>query len=208
MDIICLLAQLSSGEHSTKLEKEVWVHSYRVAVYMQNIVQEIALYGEYPEKEKLPSMEEAFFAGLLHDSGKLYVPSEILFKPSSLTIDEMSIMQQHPLWGKETIEKALSQINDSGMKRKKECAVRAALFHHEYWNGKGYPLGVGGKNIPLIARICAVADVFDALTTERSYKKAWSRQDALEAINEQSGFKFDPTLLSFIMKDLKWTCSK
>ena len=208
MDIICLLAQLSSGEHSTKLEKEVWVHSYRVAVYMQNIVQEIALYGEYPEKEKLPSMEEAFFAGLLHDSGKLYVPSEILFKPSSLTIDEMSIMQQHPLWGKETIEKMLSTINDIDMKRKKECAVRAALFHHEYWNGKGYPLGVGGKNIPLIARICAVADVFDALTTERSYKKAWSRQDALKSINEQSGFKFDPTLLSFIMKDLKWTCSK
>lgn len=126
-------------------------------------------------------------AAPMHDVGKIGIPDSILLKPGKLTAEEWEIMRRHPAIGAEIIGEHKSQLL--------EWARIIALTHHEKWDGSGYPSGLSGKEIPLIGRIVAVADVFDALTTERPYKKAWPVQEALNYLEAQSGMHFDPELV-------------
>jgi HD-GYP domain-containing protein (c-di-GMP phosphodiesterase class II) len=127
-------------------------------------------------------------AALTHDIGKLDVPPELLARPGALTGDERRRIELHCLAGAKRL--AGSAGPDTG--HTTTAAIAVALSHHEWWNGTGYPFGLAGAAIPLCARIVAVADVVDALTSVRSYKPAWSLAAALEEITALRGVQFDP----------------
>ena len=127
----------------------------------------------------------------MHDVGKIGIPDHILLKPGPLDVAEWKIMKGHPEIGKEIIG-----YHDSPLLRD---AQTIALTHHEKWDGSGYPHQLKGDKIPLIGRIIAIVDVFDALTTERPYKKAWSVEDAITLIKLESGKHFDPELVSLFI---------
>jgi len=122
---------------------------------------------------------------LLHDIGKMGIPDSILLKPDKLTEDEWAIMRQHTLYAKDM----LSPINYL------RPALDIPLYHHEKWDGSGYPHKLKGSQIPLAARIFAVVDVWDALTSERPYRQAWTEQKTLEYIKAESGRHFDPQVV-------------
>jgi len=126
-------------------------------------------------------------AAPLHDLGKISLPDKILLKPGKLDEDELVAMRKHTQVGAEM----LSGVESPMMK----LALEIAVSHHEKWDGTGYPRGLKGEEIPLAARIVAVADVYDALTHERPYKAAWSHEDAVTEIVSQSGKHFDPEIV-------------
>ena len=124
----------------------------------------------------------------MHDIGKIGIPDNVLLKHGKLSESEWKIMQTHT-----TIGADILSGDDTDLM---QMASKIALSHHEKWDGSGYPHGLNKKQIPLPARICAIADVFDALTSNRPYKKAWNTQDALDLINQESGKHFDPNLVT------------
>ncbi|MBO9678744.1 MAG: two-component system response regulator [Acidovorax sp.] len=131
--------------------------------------------------------EDLLNAAPMHDVGKIGIPDAVLRKPGPLDEQEWATMRRHPEIGAEIIGE-----HPSGVLR---LARAVALAHHEKWDGSGYPAGLAGEQIPLEARIVAIADVFDALTSERPYKKAWPVQEALAHIQAQAGRHFDPALV-------------
>ena len=133
-------------------------------------------------------------ASPMHDVGKIGIPDSVLLKPGKLTVEEFKIIQSHPKIGAEIIG-----VNDSPLL---QMARDIAYTHHEKWNGTGYPQGLRGEDIPLAGRITAVADVFDALTTVRPYKKEWPVEKALELIQQESGLHFDPDLVTAFLDSM------
>lgn len=131
--------------------------------------------------------DDLLHAAPMHDVGKIGIPDRILQKPGPLDPDEWKIMQSHVTIGAEIIGE-----HAGGMLA---LARAIALTHHEKYDGSGYPNGLAGEQIPLVGRITAIADVFDALTSERPYKKAWSEEDAVNFLREQKGRHFDPHLV-------------
>ncbi len=127
---------------------------------------------------------------LLHDIGKMGVPDQILFKPDKLNEEEWTLMKKHPVFAYEMLLE-ISYLKD---------ALDIPYSHHEHWDGSGYPLGLKGETIPLVARIFAVADVYDALTSDRPYRKAWAKEKAVVYIREQSGKLFDPKVVDVFLK--------
>ncbi len=125
-------------------------------------------------------------AAPMHDIGKVGIPDNILQKPGNLTAEEFATMQQHPLIGARILTGDHPLI---------EASRDISLTHHEKWDGSGYPQGLAGEDIPLFGRICALADVFDALTSSRPYKKAWPLDEALDFIRKNAGSHFDPHLV-------------
>lgn len=126
-------------------------------------------------------------ASPMHDIGKIGIPDVILLKPGKLTPDEWTVMQTHTTIGGDILSGDTSDLL--------RMAREIALSHHEKWDGSGYPLGLSREEIPITGRIVALADVFDALTSERPYKKAWSVEDTLQLIRAESGRHFDPQLV-------------
>lgn len=126
-------------------------------------------------------------ASPMHDIGKIGIPDAILLKPGKLTPDEWTIMQTHTTIGGDILSGDTSDLL--------RMAREIALSHHEKWDGSGYPAGLAGNAIPITGRIVALADVFDALTSERPYKKAWSIDDTLQLIRAEAGRHFDPHLV-------------
>jgi putative two-component system response regulator len=163
-------------------------------------------------------MDEAFIetleqAALLHDIGKIGIPDAVLLKPGRLTDDEFMLMQKHAGFGKRILtscsldeEKMLrrhaevgAHILEVGSSNILDLARTIALTHHERWDGTGYPLGLKGEDIPLVGRIVAVADVFDALSSRRSYKKAFPLDQCFSVMQEGRGTHFDPVVLDAFM---------
>jgi HD-GYP domain-containing protein (c-di-GMP phosphodiesterase class II) len=136
-------------------------------------------------------------AARTHDVGKLLVDRRIVEKPSALSAAEREGMNLHCVLGATTL--ALQLMDEQTQSE----AVLVALLHHECWDGSGYPFGLRGQNIPLAARIAAVADVFDALTSRRSYKPAWSTDLALTYIVQRSGTQFDPRCVHALMSAME-----
>jgi len=138
------------------------------------------------ERLGLPVAEQALLleASPMHDIGKVGTADHILLKPGRLTPEEFEVMKQHAVIGYQILRDSLSPLL--------QCAAALALAHHEKFDGSGYPGGLAGEAIPLHGRIVAVADVFDALTSERPYKKAWALDDAAEFLKDNAGSHFDP----------------
>lgn len=123
---------------------------------------------------------------LLHDIGKMGIPDSVLLKPDKLTEAEWKVMRQHPAYGRDMLE-PINYLSRS---------IDIPYHHHEKWNGEGYPTGLKGEQIPLIARIFTVVDVWDALTSDRPYRKAWSREEALRYLEERASIEFDPDVVN------------
>jgi HD-GYP domain-containing protein (c-di-GMP phosphodiesterase class II) len=149
-------------------------HNYRVALYALKLGEEMGL-----GSEELRAIAQG---GLVHDVGKLSIPDHILNKPGKLTQEERRIIEGHPLAGYDLCKRL-------GFMAEELSVIRS---HHEKWNGKGYPDQLAGEAIPLVARVTAVADVYDALTSSRAYRKALSHQEAMDFIVGESGRHFDP----------------
>ncbi len=153
-----------------------------------------------PEFEQ--QVDDAFadmieMASLLHDIGKISISDRILLKPGSLTSEERAIIETHAEIG----AKALQEIADlSNGNRMMEMAVDIAYYHHERWDGTGYPKGLRGTEIPLSARIMAVVDVYDSLVSDRCYKPAYSHEESMRIIQEESGKMFDPDIVAIVEK--------
>lgn len=157
-------------------DPETGAHIQRMALYSQLIARELGLDAT---RQKL-----ILEAAPMHDVGKIGIPDQILLKPGRLTPEEFETMQDHARLGYELLRNSSSEILQAG--------AEIAYAHHEKWDGSGYPQGLAGENIPLFGRIVAVADVFDALTSERPYKAAWSLEKAQDFLREGSGQHFDP----------------
>ncbi len=127
---------------------------------------------------------------LLHDIGKLGIPDAILLKPGSLTQREREVMQQHAVYGYNILAPIINL----------RPTLDIALYHHERWDGSGYPYGLTGEQIPLVARLFAVTDVFDALTSDRPYRPAWSPMQAIDYLREQAGRLFDPQVVRLFLE--------
>jgi putative two-component system response regulator len=132
-------------------------------------------------------------AAPLHDVGKIGIPDAILLKPGKLTPEEWRIMQTHATVGTRILRGSEAPVL--------QLAEQIALCHHERWDGTGYPTGASSEDIPLAARIVAVADVFDALTHDRPYKTAWPQSDAIAEIRRQSGIQFDPAIVGAFLSE-------
>lgn len=133
-------------------------------------------------------------AAPMHDIGKIGIPDKILLKPGKLDADEWAIMQTHTQIGADILSGEQSDLMN--------MACEIAISHHEKWDGSGYPNGLEGKSIPLVGRITALADVFDALTSKRPYKDAWPVMEAVNYIKEKSGKQFDPELVDIFLSKL------
>lgn len=131
---------------------------------------------------------ELLNAAPMHDIGKVGIPDSILLKPGKLNSSEWEVMKSHTTIGAEILAGGVSALT--------QLAGVVALTHHERWDGSGYPNGLAGEDIPLEGRIAAICDVFDALTSERPYKKPWLVSEALDSIEEMSGLHFDPSLVA------------
>ncbi|KAF1054630.1 MAG: putative cyclic di-GMP phosphodiesterase [Stenotrophomonas maltophilia] len=163
-------------------DNETGLHVIRMSHYAQIL----ALAAGFSERQA----EELLNAAPMHDVGKIGIPDAILRKPGRLTEDEWAVMRLHPEIGGRIIGEHRSSLL--------RMARTIALYHHEKWDGTGYPYGTAGEDIPLVARIVAVADVFDALTSVRPYKPAWPVERALEVIREERGKHFDPELVDLL----------
>ena len=160
-------------------------HIHRVAEYCKLIAE-----GYGCDKKFI---ENLYIASPLHDIGKIAIPESILGKPGKLTAEEFEIMKKHTTYGAQLLKGTKIPLL--------KFAQRVALYHHEKWNGNGYPEGLKEKEIPLEARITAIADVFDALTSVRPYKKAFPFEKALKIIKEELGKSFDPELATIFIEE-------
>lgn len=136
-----------------------------------------------------------FHAAPMHDLGKIGIPDSIMLKPGKLTSEEFEVMKSHPQIGADILGE-----DDSDLIR---LAKIVSLTHHEKWNGTGYPNRLKGENIPIEGRIVALADVFDALTSKRPYKEAWSLEATMSFLREQSGQHFEPKLVELFEANLE-----
>lgn len=165
-------------------------HVKRTGVYVRILANELKEQGRYNINDEY--VEKIGWAAPLHDIGKIAIPDVILNKPGRLTAEEYEKIKQHPLVGTEMLKTIIYSVGENEYLR---LAYDMVLSHHEKWDGSGYPQGLSGNNIPLSARIMAVADVFEALVSKRCYKEACSYEQAFEIIRESSGTHFDPVLV-------------
>jgi putative nucleotidyltransferase with HDIG domain len=157
-------------------------HSEKVGLLSAEIAREM----NFDEEE----INEIFGAGLVHDIGKINIPNTILLKVGRLTKEEYDEIKKHPVWGAEILDTSENI----------DVIVKAVRHHHERWDGHGYPDGLSKTDIPLYSRIIAVADTYDAMTSDRSYKKAVSKDIAIEEIKNNSGEQFDPEIVEIFCR--------
>jgi putative two-component system response regulator len=165
-------------------------HIHRVAAYTQLIAErlsEVEYFKDYIDEKYISDIS---YASMLHDVGKWRTPNEILLKPSELNQAEWEIIKQHPKLGVEMLTPLLKEKGSNQYLRLVESIV---LYHHERWDGTGYPEGLKGEEIPLSARIVSLADMYDALTSDRSYRKALTHEEAKEVMEKEKD-KFDPRI--------------
>lgn len=167
-------------------------HIRRTAEYVRIIAEKLREKGHYSDILTDRYVDDMVVAAPLHDIGKIHVSDTILNKPGKLDDEEFAIMKTHTTYGRDMLEHAVKNL---GAFSYLNMAVLMAGYHHEKWNGRGYPEGLSGQDIPLCARIMAVADVFDALVSKRCYKAAMPLEKAYGIIHEESGNAFDPVIV-------------
>ncbi|MCL2349867.1 MAG: HD domain-containing protein [Defluviitaleaceae bacterium] len=167
-------------------------HIARTQKYTELLINSMKAKGVYADEISKMDVDLLLQSCQLHDVGKIAVSDLILLKPSKLTEEEFEIIKNHTVFGEQVILRLKEKISDRDFI---EYARIFAISHHEKWNGSGYPYGLVGENIPLLGRIMAIGDVYDALVESRPYKKPFSHEKAVEIITEGSGTHFDPSLV-------------
>ena len=187
LDIVLLRLLRHQAEHRR-------VHVKKTAFYVEAIAKELQKEGKFKDILTDSYIKVLKRSAPLHDIGKIAISDLILNKPGRFTEDEFKIMQSHTTEGKNILTKIETNASDMDEDYLKE-SIEMAQYHHEKWDGTGYPRGVKGDEIPISARIMAVADVFDALVAERVYKAAFPYEKAMQIITEGSGKAFDPDVV-------------
>ena len=180
-------------------DSDTGAHVQKTSAYVRIIVEGLKRKEYYASKITPKFMSDVVRSAPLHDVGKINIPDEVLNKPGKLTDEEFEIMKTHTTAGKKILEKAISTVQGESYLKE---ARNMAAYHHERWDGRGYPEGLHGEVIPLSARIMAVADVFDALASPRVYKPAFPLEKALAILQEGSGTQFDPKCVEVFMESL------
>lgn len=179
-------------------DSETGLHLDRMQSYSKIIAMELQKTERYKERIDQTFIDDIFRFSPLHDIGKVGIADGILLKPAKLTPEEFEVMKKHTIIGSEVLKKASNNLLRNG-KNFFDIGIEIALCHHEKYNGKGYPHGLSGDEIPLSARIVMVADVLDALTSKRVYKNAIAIDEALNIIEEESGISFDPIVVKALL---------
>lgn len=183
-DIIALLSEITEFKSA-----ETGSHVKRISEYTYLLSK---LTGMFEEEAKMVGR-----MAILHDIGKISIDDNVLCKPGKLSQDEFEYMKEHTTKGKELLEHAFHSDPKIG-----QVAIDIAHYHHERWDGSGYPMQLAGEDIPIYARIVGLVDVFDALMNQRVYKNSWSLQDTIEYIESQSGKHFEPRLVKLFLSNI------
>ena len=176
-------------------DQELLGHLDRVSHYAAIVAKGIGLTPNDQERIKM--------ASLLHDVGKSVIPNEILLQPRRLTPNERKLVEQHTQFGHELLETLIQVIDESKNMVDHQAFTMAkeiALYHHENWDGTGYPKGLHKEQIPLHARIVRIVDAIDAMHNQRVYKQAWTWDQVLHEVQSQKGKWFDPALVAWLMQ--------
>lgn len=188
-----MLAELSDlRDHDTGL------HIRRTTLYCEVLVKHIWANPAEGYELNLQQGEDIIDAIKLHDLGKIAIPDSVLLKPGRLSEEEFEVIKTHTTEGAKMLQKSIA--NFGGQDTLLETAYNIVYEHHEKWNGTGYPRGISGEDIDISARITAIADVFDALTSARPYKKPFSTREAFDIMYRDAGLHFDPYLIEIVKK--------
>ena len=211
---IVSLFTLNEKHHSQNIEKqmlstlnalalardnETGNHIIRTQKYVRNLALRLRQMGHYVKELNDQCIDTLYKAAPLHDIGKVGIPDNILNKMGPLSDEEWQIMKSHAAIGEAVLSSADIEVGDDRGVMKK--AIQIAGGHHEKWDGTGYPRGLKGNEIPLSARIMALADVYDALVSERVYKSGWDHEDAVKEIVSKSGSHFDPLVVDALIEE-------
>lgn len=172
------------GRASEFRDNETGYHVIRMSNYAATLARAAGLGDDFAEM--------MLHAAPMHDVGKIGIPDHILLKTDTLTEEEMAVIRKHPVFGAEILGRYDSELM--------HMARTVALTHHEKWDGSGYPYGLKGEDIPIAGRIVAIADVFDALTSVRPYKQAWTTEKALAYLKAERGRHFEPRLIDHFVE--------
>ena len=204
--IILVMADLVESR-----DKRTGSHLRKTAEYARIIIDQMKKHGVYTDQLTDTFVEDVIHSAPLHDIGKIHVPDAILNKPGKLTDEEYEEIKKHTIAGRDIINSAIEMMSEENSGYLKEART-LAYCHHEKWDGTGYPQGLSGEQIPLSARIMAIADMFDALLSERSYKQVFSFEEAMDIIKKESGTHFDPRIIeAFVSAEMeihKLLCSE
>lgn len=186
--ILDMLANMTSYR-----DNETGAHIKRTTYYCQAIIENL-IQKNHPDYQVSQEYAESIIkSAKLHDIGKVAVPDNILLKPGKLTPEEFDQIKLHTIYGAEIVDNAMEELGDTSSFL--IVAREIIIGHHEKWNGGGYPMGLSGADIPLSARILAVADVYDALISRRPYKEGFPHETAVSILHKDAGSHFDPMLI-------------
>lgn len=184
-----MLAMANFAEHR---DEDTGIHVLRVSRMARQLAMRLHRDGAFPGEVDATFVERIGIAAILHDVGKIATPDHVLRKAGELDAGERSVMQQHTVTGERLLRQAQLLMSDNPYL---EMGAQIALTHHEWYDGRGYPHALAGTDIPLAGRICAVADVYDALTSRRPYKEPWPLAEAAALIGRLAGTQFDPRVV-------------
>lgn len=191
--LLTVIARLSEEDQSTVVRK----HQEGVAASARLLAQALNFTEKYENKISAKFIEAVEISALIHDIGKIALPKTILLKKGPLTEEEKKIVNTHTTIGYDILEEAYGKTEKDSFIKVASEVIRS---HHENWNGTGYPDGLKGEQIPLSARIMRIVDTFDSMLRERSYRPAYSREETLEIMRNDTGIKFDPFLMEVFFK--------
>lgn len=172
-------------------DKETGGHVERTSAYIELLIRSMLDWGIYKDELEETDVNLLISSARLHDVGKISISDTILNKPGKLSDEEFKIMKTHAEEGEKVIDKIIERTGDAQLLHN---AKLFSAYHHERWDGKGYPHGLSGTDIPLQGRIMAIVDVYDALVSERPYKKPFSHEEAVQIIMDGAGTQFDPLI--------------
>ncbi len=173
-------------------DPETGAHIKRTQNYIKALAEHMAKSEKYAKELDEDTINLLYLSAPLHDIGKVSIPDSILLKPGQLTDEEFEEMKTHTTRGRDALASAQSKLGENSFLR---LASEVAFGHHERWDGKGYPQGIAGEDIPLSARLMSIVDMYDALTSKRVYKDAFSHEKAKEIILESDGTRFEPEVV-------------
>lgn len=192
-----VIAMANLAEHR---DADTGIHVLRVARLVGQTARKLMGTEEFASSIDESFVEHVSTACILHDIGKISTPDQILLKTGVLTEDERDVIKLHTTVGAQLIKQAKQAMDENPYL---EMGAEIALSHHEWFDGRGYPNGLSGCSIPISGRICAVADVFDALISHRPYKRPWSTSEAIDLIKKKSGSQFDPDVVTAFLEVIK-----
>lgn len=178
-------------------DQETGSHLLRIREFGRSLCKRLSEKNEYRSLVSPLFVDNLVRSSVLHDIGKVAIPDSVLMSDEVFTPDQRRIMMQHARFGGDALDEAVKSLGEESFL---SIGREIAYYHHEHWDGSGYPFGLTGEEIPLSARIVAIADVYDALTTKRRYKKSFSHEEACALILENKGKQFDPDLVNVFME--------